>query len=79
MVERFGNPNGFVSVSLSLLEHAALGERARQEGARQHGRKEGEAEPLPMPIALDERQHSPATGFGPFMIAGDIGGPGTVV
>jgi len=69
MVERFGNPNGFVSVSLSLLEHAALGERARQEGARQHGRKEGEAEPLPMPIAMDERQHAPAAGFGSFMIA----------
>ena len=33
VIERFRNSDGFVSLNVSLAEHSALGEGARQEGA----------------------------------------------
>ena len=54
VIDGFRDPDGFLSVSVSLVEHAALGKGARQVGTRPHGRKRGEAEPLTDPIALEQ-------------------------
>ena len=53
MIERFRDPDGFVSVRVSLVEHAALGEGARQVGTGQDSGKTREAEPLTGPLALE--------------------------
>ena len=60
VIERFGDLDGFLSMSVSLVEHAALGEGARQIAMGQHGGKHRDAKPFAGPIGL-ERLHQPPT------------------
>jgi hypothetical protein len=53
VIERFRNPDRFLSVSRSLVEHSSLGEGGRQEGTGQYSGKHREAEALTDPIALE--------------------------
>jgi len=50
--ERFGDPDRLLSVSVRLVEHAAFGERARQQSMRPDGRRRHEAKPLTGRLAL---------------------------
>lgn len=52
VIDLFGNLDGFLSDSASLVKLAPLREGALQEGTRQHGWKYGEAELLRGSIAL---------------------------
>jgi hypothetical protein len=53
VIERFGDPDSFVSVHVSLVEHAALGRGSRQKGAGQDRGKHHDGKALTGPLALE--------------------------
>src|SRR4029450_12164188 len=69
VIERFGDPDRFLSVSVSLVEHAAFGEGARQLGTRPDGGRRQEAKPLTGRLAVQRLHQSPANTFGPAIVA----------
>jgi AraC-like DNA-binding protein len=52
VIERFGDPDRLLSVRVSLVEYAAFGEDARQDGPGIYGGKRREAEPLTGPLVV---------------------------
>ena len=72
MIERFGQPDRFVSVGVALVEQPPFGEGERQPGTAHHGGKHREAEPLTGRIALEQLHQSPTEVFGPSIVARDV-------
>ena len=72
LVELFRDLDPFVSVRVGLVEHAALGEGARQAFTGLHRGKDQEAEPLAGPLALERLHQSPTGVFGPAIVAREV-------
>ena len=72
MIERFRDPDRFVSMIVSLIEDSSLGKGARQVGTTHDGRKHRKAKPLPGPLALQGPDQVPADALGPVKVAREV-------
>src|SRR5262249_26027527 len=68
VVERFGDPDGFLSVGVTLIEHPSLGEHARQDRPRYDGGEHREPEPLTEALTREQLYEAPAMVFGPAIV-----------
>ena len=78
VIERFGDPDRLVSLSLPLIEDAALGERARDGGPRHDGGRHHEAVAA-CPLVAERPHQRPGDIFALAIIACEVKGSGQVV
>src|SRR3989449_8332843 len=78
VIERFGDPDRLLSVSVSLVEDAAFGESARQLGMRPDGGRRQEAESLTGPVVVERLHQFAGEMFGPAIVGREVGGGGKV-
>src|SRR5262249_54959291 len=70
VVERFGDPDGFLSVGVTLIEHPSLGEHARQDRLGYDGGEHREPDPLTDALTREHLYQGPAMVFRPAIVPG---------
>ena len=79
MIEPLGYPDSLLSVSVSLVEHTAFGEGAREVGLSHDCGEHYEAEPLTGRLVVYHVHQFPAGMFGPAIVAREIERSGEVI
>ena len=79
VIEPLGYPDSLLSVSVSLVEHTAFGEGAREVGLSHDCGEHYEAEPLTGRLVVYHVHQFPAGMFGPAIVAREIERSGKVI